>query len=764
MADSLLQTCFDQPDALPSSLLEALARALPGEQVRGFALADLDRTMRFAHSWLVLCDRHLVIARPTAALNGHQNWDCAPITLTAIDTILTHDGLSACRLSLVGTSALLAEAYFTRRQEQAMSRLKLLTEQARDQPRAARDLAAVTFPDDATLSYRDAVLSSVTENRGLLATRKVSVLLRLLGYLRPHRRVMIFGMAIAIVITALGLVPPLLSQVFIDDIVRPVETGRVRDPWFWLWGVIGAMAAVRILSELLSFVRLRLLALTGEKVARRLREDVYAHLHKQSLSFFVTHSTGSLITRVSSDTDRLWDFITFGLIEMVVSVLQVIGVAAALLAQNWQLALMVLIPIPIMAAMFYWHSVKTQVLFLRIWRRWSAMSGLLSDVVSGIRLVKAFSQEERELARFRGKNDALEVEAERLHREWTRFWPSVVMLMHLSTLIVWGVGGPQVLRYVTSHGQAGMPLGVFMAFVGYMWMFWLPVQNLGMMTRTVNRVSTSASRVFEVLDTVPTVQNRPGARVLTPLAGHVQFAGVTFSYDGVRNVLRDVSFDVAPGEMIGLVGPSGSGKTTIVNLICRFWDVKAGAVRLDHVDVRDLELSSLRRQIGIVPQEPYLFHGTIAENIAYGKPDARLEDIIAAARAANAHEFITSFPDAYDTMVGERGQTLSGGERQRISIARALLHDPKMLILDEATSSVDSETEGKIQDALARLVKGRTTFAIAHRLSTLKSAHRLFVMKDGVLAEQGTHADLCDRQDGVYAKLYHAQTERELIV
>jgi ATP-binding cassette subfamily B protein len=527
----------------------------------------------------------------------------------------------------------------------------------------------------------------------------------------------------------------------------------------WLWLTIGGLALIFAMSELMSFIRMRTMAIMGEKIAMKLRDDVYSHMQRLSLSFFGSRPTGSLVTRVSSDTDRLWDFITFGFIDMAMAGFQILGVAIALLLQDWSMALAVLAPLPIMIAMFYLHGERMQILFLRIWRKWSAMTAVLSDVIPGIRVVKAFAQEDHEVDRFKQKNRAVEEEAEILHREWTRFWPRIMVLMHACTLIVWIIGAPRVLRHMQTGGAEGMPLGVFLAFVGYMWMFWEPVQHLGMMSRVINRVTTSASRVFEVLDTVPAIQNKPDAKPAADLRGHVVFENVTFSYDGVRNVLANVSFDVAPGEMIGLVGPSGGGKTTLVNLICRFYEVKDGAVRIDGDDVRDLEIASLRRQIGVVLQEPYLFHGTIAENIAYGSANASLKDILAAARAANAHEFICGFTDGYETIVGERGQTLSGGERQRISIARAILHSPRILILDEATSSVDTETEKKIQEALRRLVSGRTTFAIAHRLSTLSAANRLFVMESGRLVENGTHAELLAKPDGVYAKLHRTQME-----
>lgn len=392
------------------------------------------------------------------------------------------------------------------------------------------------------------------------------------------------------------------------------------------------------------------------------------------------------------------------------------------------------------------------------------MTSVLSDVIPGIRVVKAFAQEEYETRRFAIRNQAVRNEAFALHRNWISFWPGMVMLMHLCSMIVWAFGAPRVLQYVQSGGQAGLPLGVFIAFTGYMWMFWGPLQNIGMMTRTFNRAVTSASRVFEILDTNPTIVSKPGAIKLSRLEGRVQFKNVTFSYDGIRNVLKGVSFEVHPGEMIGLVGPSGSGKSTLVNLICRFYDVSNGQILMDWHEIRALDLVTLRRQIGVVLQEPYLFRGTIAENIAYGRPDVNLDEIIEAARAANAHEFICSLPDAYDSIVGERGLTLSGGARQRISIARAILNKPRLLILDEATSSVDTETEKKIQEALERLVAGRTTFAIAHRLSTLSAADRPFVMEEGQLIEQGTHVELLAKEDGVYARLHRAQAELQALI
>jgi ATP-binding cassette subfamily B protein len=310
----------------------------------------------------------------------------------------------------------------------------------------------------------------------------------------------------------------------------------------------------------------------------------------------------------------------------------------------------------------------------------------------------------------------------------------------------------------------GNSVGVLVAFTQSLWMFYQPIMELANSSRMITRAASSAQRVYEVLDTPPEIYSQFGAATRDRMDGRVEFRQVSFSYEGAQPALREISMVAQPGEMIGLCGPSGAGKSTLVNLICRFYDVTDGQILIDGEDVRNYDVQWLRRQIGVVLQEPYLFHGTIADNIRYGNPSATEEQVIRAARAANAHDFIVGFPDGYDTMVGERGQSLSGGERQRISIARAILHDPRILILDEATSSVDTETEKQIQEALDRLVAGRTTFAIAHRLSTLQAADRLIVLDKGRIAEQGTHAELVNKEDGVYAKLHKTQMEMNALV
>jgi ATP-binding cassette subfamily B protein len=337
---------------------------------------------------------------------------------------------------------------------------------------------------------------------------------------------------------------------------------------------------------------------------------------------------------------------------------------------------------------------------------------------------------------------------------WTTFWPLLMLAVHTTTVLVWVLAMPRLL------GE-GAPLsaGVFVSFLLYTTMFVGPIEIIGQMARTINRATSSAHRVFEVLDSEPEVRDVPQPVQLTPVRGRVTFENVTFAYDGVRQILKGISFDVRAGELIGLVGPSGGGKSTVVNLIARFYDATGGAVRIDGVNIRTLDTGHYRQQLGMVLQDPYLFHGTVLENIRYGLQSASLSAVVAAAKAANAHDFICKLGQGYDTVVGERGHTLSGGERQRISIARAILHDPRILILDEATSSVDTETEREIQEALERLIAGRTVFAIAHRLSTLRRASRLFVIEEGRLAESGTHRELLAKHDGIYRRLYELQLQ-----
>jgi ATP-binding cassette subfamily B protein len=384
-------------------------------------------------------------------------------------------------------------------------------------------------------------------------------------------------------------------------------------------------------------------------------------------------------------------------------------------------------------------------------QKWGRLHTYLNEAITGIRVVKAFAQENGEWAKFDRRNRELAESGIRADRRWYVFQGCMTFFTGWGALINWGYGG-----YLVLTGR--LSFGTLLATQMLLWQVYGPLQWFAQVNQWFSRAMAGAERVFEVIDSQPEAYESPDAVRLPQMTGDVQFENIRFGYDKSNPVLKAINLDVKAGEMIGLVGKSGAGKSTTVNLICRFYEADAGRLLVDGIDIKELSLTDLRRFIGVVPQDPFLFNGTIAENIAYGKPGASPEAIMAAARAACAHDFIVAKPDGYDSQVGEKGSKLSGGERQRVAIARAILHDPKILILDEATSSVDVETEKKIQRAIANLVKGRTTFAIAHRLSTLRNADRLVVLEKGQIVESGTHAELMERQ-GEFYKLVQTQQQ-----
>jgi ATP-binding cassette subfamily B protein len=574
-------------------------------------------------------------------------------------------------------------------------------------------------------------------------------LLRIARYLTPYK-IQAAALAVtAVITTAMNLAPGLIQR----ELVNTVLMGR--HGLHHLYLMMGLWLGVVLVSVGAQIVTGRLTAFLAGHVAADLRAAVYRAIEFLQLGYFDKKQVGAITSRVTQDTDRVWGFLVDGAPFVITNALLIVGVATFLLRANWQLTLCILAPVPIVitiAAMF-WKPMST--MFHKVGQKWARFHMHLNESLTGIRVVKAFAQEDVENAKFTHRNHELRNAGIAADTRWFTIFGAMTLFTSMGALINWTVGGAMVYRHQLS-------LGDFWLFNAFLAQIYMPLQWFGQLNNWFSRAMAGAERIFEVMDTAP----EPYADTAIPhhaIDGTVEFDGVRFGYDKSNPVLKGLTFTAKPGEMIGLVGKSGAGKSTTINLICRFYEPDAGTLKIDGIDYRDMSLQDLRRQIGLVLQEPFLFNGTVAENIAYGKPGASLDEIIEAARAANAHSFILGKPDGYDTMVGERGAKLSGGERQRVSIARAILHNPRILILDEATSSVDVETEKQIQEAIGRLTKGRTTFAIAHRLSTLRSADRLIVLDGGQIAEMGTHAELMEKK-GEFYKLVETQSQVTQII
>lgn len=566
-------------------------------------------------------------------------------------------------------------------------------------------------------------------------------------FAKPYQNQLILGFVLTLAATAATLVPPYLTMPLMDNVLIPYQKGHPID--YMLAGeYLAALFCAALVAWGLGWWRTYLLALVSERIGADLRTKTYEHLLTLSLEYFGGKRTGDLITRIGNETDRICVFLSLHLLDFATDVLMIIMTATILVSIDPWLALVTLVPLPFIAWMIHIVRDKLRHGFEKIDRIWSEVTNVLADTIPGIRVVKAFAQEGREGNRFKEANRHNLAINDRVNKVWSLFTPTVTLLTEVGLLIVWAFGIWQV-----AHEK--ITVGVLTAFLAYISRFYIRLDSMSRIVSLTQKAAAGAKRIFDILDHVSSVPDSPNPVKIDNVKGGIELKNVGFRY-GNRAVTKGINLNITPGEMIGLVGHSGSGKSTLVNLICRFYDVSEGAILVDGVDIRSIAIPEFRKYFGLVLQEPFLFFGTIADNIAYGKPEATRAEVIQAARAANAHEFILRLPLGYDSLVGERGQSLSGGERQRISIARALLINPRILVLDEATSSVDTTTEKEIQKALDNLVQGRTTIAIAHRLSTLRKADRLIVLDKGEIIEVGNHDELMATK-GAYYKLYQAQ-------
>ena len=719
----------------------------PEEQAHIQVATDLIDDGSFGEQWLVVTDERLLVI-PTEGADGVVEVPLKVITETRIEELV-----GAGRLEVEHSQGEPTYLYYS----------NSLSPKFVEVAEAIKQLTkgeAPTLPTEMERSRCETCGRLLPEKDGVcLACLKTwDTIKRILSYLAPYLSQVIILMIFVAASPLINLYSPLIVRDMIDDVLRPLaDSGlTLREAFGMLILPVLGLLGIRIATSLFEIIGGFMRAEISSRTCKDIRTQLFQHVQYMPLRFYSKRQLGSLISRFTNDADRLEMFLVFGLPYMLRNVLMLIGTFVVCFVLSWKLTICALIPVPLIVfgGVLIWRRMR------RIWPRWHAkwsqLSSHLNESISGIRVVKAFAQEDREAMRFNARNEELWSVSVTGERNWHIFYAVMNFVLSCGLFFIWYFGGIDVIR-----GE--LTLGILWAFTSYFSQLYQPLQFFSQINNFISRAFAGAERIFEILDTRSELSEDPEAIPMPQMEGRVAFKGATFGYDPGKPVLNEINIDVKPGEMIGLVGKSGVGKSTMINLICRFYDVNRGSLTIDGVDIRKIRLEDLRRHIGMVHQDVFLFDGTIAENIGYGKPGATLDEIINAAVAAEAHEFIAAKPDGYDTKVGERGGQLSGGEKQRIAIARAILHDPKVLILDEATSSLDSATEKKIQAAITRLVKGRTTFAIAHRLSTLRNADRLVVLDDGKVAEVGTHEELMDRK-GIFYNLAHTQQQTSAII
>ena len=727
-------------EILPPEVDAKLADVKPaGEEVLIQVATDMADREAFGERWLVVTGERLVLLRPRVG-NGVVHLPMGEVKAARVEPLVGGGRLEVERR--LGAPEYL---YYSN------SMAPKFAEVAEGIKRLAggEDLVLPTQLERSRCSRCQRMLP---EKDGVCpaCARKLDTLWRLLAYMAPYRKRVILLLLVLVVEALVDLLPPVITRHIIDDVLTPADNFGLL-----VWLVL-ALLGINVLRWGTWVSRRWLGTTVGFRAIQAMRAQLYRALQYLPLRFFDKRKVGAIISRMSNDSDLVEVYLIFDIPYIISNGLLVVGILGLLFFMNWELTLYVLLPVPpiILGSSLIWQRMEAY------WQRWSAkwsrLSSHLNESIRGIRVVKAFAQERREGERFDRRNTDLRDVSISAERTWVVFFMVTNSFMSCGVFFVWYFGGRMIL------GEE-MTLGALMAFITYVWMLYQPLKWFGDFYGFMMRAYAGAERIFEVIDQRSEPFDNPGAVAMPELEGAVHFRGASFGYDPGKPVLKEVDLEVRPGEMIGLVGKSGAGKSTLIQLICRFYDVTRGRLEIDGVDIRDIRLEDLRGQIGLVAQQSFLFDGTMADNIAYGKPGASFEEILRASRAANAHEFIIRKPDGYDMVVGEQGNRLSGGERQRVAIARAILHNPRILILDEATSSLDTPTEKKIQEAIARLVAGRTTFAIAHRLSTLRSANRLVVVDQGKIVEVGTHEELMERR-GFFYNLVTTQQQSSAVM
>ena len=572
----------------------------------------------------------------------------------------------------------------------------------------------------------------------------MAILSRLFRFLYPHWKTLSIAVVLLLGRALTELIPPLLQRELFDGVI-----GAHNLPY--LTPVLAAMVAVYLIIGLTNMGDMYIRHALGVRVIVDFRVRVYSYLQRLSLSFFERMSAGELMSRVTNDVNELEQFVTHGSALLLVDLLRLVGAAIILFIMDWRLALLVIVPVPFLAYALRMYNTRVRPIYRQARDRLGDINASLQDRLSGIRVIQAFAQEEREEETFSNANERYYQAQVAGVRYMSLFFPSMGFVVRIGPLLLMGAGAVMVT-------QGTLSVGTLVAFLAYAASFYDPINRLTEVDNIFQRAIAAGARVFELLDTKPQIEDAPDAITPAAMKGAVMFDHVSFGYTSGGDVLHDISFSIAPGEMVALVGPSGAGKTSIANLLCRFYDPAQGTVLVDGHDLRTVKLSWLRTSMATVLQDTFLFNTTIRDNLLYAKPDATEAELIAAAKVAYAHDFVMELPKGYDTAIGERGTRLSGGQKQRLALARAVLADPRILILDEATSSVDAEAEYLIQQALEEVLKGRTALVIAHRLSTIRQADKIIALDDGNIREVGSHDDLIDA-GGLYSQLYRRQLD-----
>ena len=724
---------MDLKCVLPGDIERKMSTVIGGEEILYSLASDLTLDREFGKSYIV-------VTRSTVAVCDASN-DARAAAVSEIREVRIDELFGGARLVAVLPGGERSLIYYSKVHVPEFAVLsRVISDMAAGRP--------VEVPDEQFAAYC-AKCGSPLPERGSncpLCVPRWEVMRRLMGLVRPYRGKAIILMAATVVGVGAEMLPPYLTKLIVDDVIKGEKSER-------LVPLIAVMVACGLLVLGAGYVRYALSCWLALRVVADLRDRLHAHLQRLHMRYLNRHDSGELVARVMHDTGELLAFLVEGLPFLLVNSIMFVTIAIILLCLDAKLALLVFLPVPFLIFGGGWFWNRLIPLFHKRGSRLGLLHSILNESISGVKAVKAACMEDRRAGTFSGSNEELFRANYDIERTFVGFFQVTFWIMSLGVTAVWFYAARRMLG-----GDSALTIGDLWAFVLYMTMFYGPLRWFTTIFNWMSHAFSGAERIFGVLDSAPETYDAPDAISLPEMKGRIEFRDVRFSYERGKEVIKGVSFEIAAGEMVGLVGKSGAGKSTIINLVCRFFETDSGVITIDGHPINKLKLADLRSQIGIVMQEPFLFNATIFENIRCTKTAASFDEVVRAARAANAHEFIIDKEDGYDTVIGQGGITLSGGEKQRVAIARAILHDPPILILDEATSSVDSETESAIQEAIANLVRNRTTIAIAHRLATLRHANRLVVIEDGKIAETGTHDELC-AHDGIYAKLVKMQTE-----